>query len=334
MAKHWASSSSKSVLTDQNAREVFIATLGTSPQVGTRTFDELLFKRQVPLSHVVWIHARDDTPLMQKPVARVRREVETYYKTKCPGVSFEFVTIEGRNERRPLDTRSREDAEAVLFTLHTQLGRWKARGYTVHLSISGGPKVLAAFGVAAAQLTFDSDKDKCWHLIKQDQVARRDEMHVEGDDQVHLIEVPVLRWKTWKEWASRSLAEAIAQDPLHAQDIASQLGADEMFRWRVEFVERILNEEERAILKPLALHGWENEEIDRALPGNCKNSVTRIWRSYCRFLKTKCEGSNCDHVASVSGLDEGRLRRGRLIADFHLVFQHLEARSEREAQIK
>lgn len=330
MNKSPLSSSASAASTQKAPDETLISTLGTSPQVGTRTLDELL-KRGVPLRHVVWIHARDDTAKMKSPIERVRHEVETYYKEGRPNLSFEFVTIQGRDERRPLDTHSREDADAVLFTLHNQLCRWKARGYTVHLSISGGPKVMAAFGVAAAQLTFDSDKDKCWHLIAQQEVAAAEGMHAQPGERVQLIEVPVLRWKTWKDWSSRSLAEAIAQDPLHAQDIAAQMDGEEMFGWRIEFVQRHLSAEERAILELLTLHGWENEEIDSALPGNCKNSITRIWRAYCRFIGAKCSGSSCDHSTTLSGLDEGRLRRGRLIADFHLVFKHLEALKARSA---
>lgn len=308
---------------------MLIATLGRSPQVGTRTFDELYFKRKIPLTQVVWIHSREDAPVMKESIGRVRHEVEHYYKHRCPGVRFDYEVIEGSSGNRPTDTRTSKDAEAVMFTLHKQLNFWKQRNYTVHLSISGGPKVLSAFGVAAAQLTFDSERDKCWHLVAQDHVISRREMHVVPEvpeDEVHLIDVPVLRWKTWKELSSRSLAEAIAQDPLQAQSIVVQLGASEMFQWRCEFVESRLHEDERDILEKLSLLGWENEEIDRVHPGNCRNIISRIWRQYCQFMRRKALGSYYDHANELKGLDEKRLRRGRLIADFHLVFQQREAK--------
>lgn len=57
---------------------VLIATLGKSSQVGTRTFDELYFKRQVQLRQVVWVHLSEASPLMTESVARVRAEVDTY----------------------------------------------------------------------------------------------------------------------------------------------------------------------------------------------------------------------------------------------------------------
>ena len=317
-------------------KEMLIATLGRSSQVGTRTFDELFFNRQIPLSEVVWIHSREGTPDMQRAIGRVRHEVDNYYKEKDLRVNFHFVTIKGRLGNCPMDTRTREDAEAVLYTLHEQLSHWKALNYTVHLSISGGAKVLSAFGVAAAQLTFDSERDKCWHLVAQDKVTSREEMHavpgVTGDE-VCLIDVPVLSWKTWKEFSSRSLAEAIAQDPLQAQNIVAQLGASELFGWRYEFVERVLDEGERQILERLSLLGWENEEIDHALGCSCKNTLARIWRRYCDFIHNKAAASYCSHDEELHALDSGRLRRGRLVADFHLVFQQREAKKPQAERI-
>ena len=52
--------------------------LRKSSQVGARTFDELYFKRVVPLSQVVWVDSSEATELMSRLIAIVRVEVESH----------------------------------------------------------------------------------------------------------------------------------------------------------------------------------------------------------------------------------------------------------------
>ena len=315
--------------------QVLIATIGTSPQVGTRTLDELLEKKYL-ISDVVWIHSWDHRDEVQKALARVHHEVNTYYQQTHPDIRFHFVPIEDKHQFEPSATHTREDVEAVLFTLHRQLCRWKDKGYTAHLSISGGPKVLAAFGVAAAQLTFDSDKDKCWHLIPPHPGADREAMHAtdRNPETETLIPIPVLRWKTWKEWASRSLAEAIAHDPLHAQVVTAELNKEEMFQWRLDFAKHVLSASDARVLRLLALHGWENEEIDRVIPGKCKNTIGRIWDQYCDAFVKKYKSSSPDFKEDLKddleAMNHKRLRRSRLVADFHIVFRKLDEENKQK----
>lgn len=298
------------------SRYVLIATLGESSQVGTRTFDELYFKRKIPISQVVWVHLGAAGPLLNQSIRRVRAEVESHYAHHCPEVNFSHLDIENRLGEHPLEVTTSADFEAMLFTLYREISRWKAQGYTVHLSISSGRKVLSALGVAAAQLTFDSPEDHCWHLTldADESPESKTQMHGDLEGENALVGVPVLRWASWKSLAPRSLAEAIAQDPFHAQEIASQLSDDELLIWRTEFVRDGLNDEDRRVLELLSLYGWENAQIDKHIPGNCKNVVTRVWRKYCRYANTH---------RLPGDYDEGRLQRGRLIAEFHLVFQKI-----------
>ncbi len=303
-----------------HSRHVLIATLGESSQVGTRTFDELYFKRNISISQVVWVHLGAAGPLLNQSIGRVRAEVESHYAHQCPDVTFSHLDIENRQGEHPLEVATSADFEAMLFTLYREISRWKAQGYTVHLSISSGRKVLSALGVAAAQLTFDSEEDQCWHLTSDADEApeSRIKMHRDLASANALVAVPVLLWASWKSLAPRSLAEAIAHDPFQAQQIAAQLNGDELLQWREEFVREKLNDEDRQVLELLALHGWENAQIDAQLHGNCKNVVTRIWRKYCRQARAR---------QLLGDYDEGRLQRGRLVAEFHLVFQKLRRNS-------
>jgi CRISPR-associated protein Csx14 len=61
------------------------------------------------------------------------------------------------------DVVTEEETATLMRTLYRVVLAEKRAGRVVHLSIAGGRKTMAAYGMAVAQTLFD-DSDQVWHL--------------------------------------------------------------------------------------------------------------------------------------------------------------------------
>lgn len=260
--------------------EVLIATVGLSPQVVTLALDELL-RRKVPIRRVIVVQPSEAQEAIKCSLDRLRAEIADYRQQR--GITFEFRMFEDDDGYRPSDTQSRRDADIVLKTLNRELRAAKQAGCRVHLSIAGGRKIISAFGTVAAQLQFEAD-DQCWHVIEGTQ-ADREAMHPRPGEEVRLVEVPILSWKVWKETHPESLLTALADDPLHAQEILRRVLVDEVIRRRCDFFLTELDHTEQRVLALMALEGLDNDELCARLGCSVKNVVTRILTKYAKQCK-------------------------------------------------
>jgi CRISPR-associated protein Csx14 len=141
---------------------ILIATIGTKPQVVTTAVD-LLLRDGCSLREVVVVHHSHENSPVNAGLERLRAEFTGFPAYQL--IHFMLYCISG--PAVPLaDIESEADAEAAFRGLYRLLLEVKRAEPTrpIHLSITGGRKVLAVYGMATAQLLFD-DEDRLWYVL-------------------------------------------------------------------------------------------------------------------------------------------------------------------------
>ncbi|HID10964.1 MAG TPA: hypothetical protein EYP17_06650, partial [Candidatus Latescibacteria bacterium] len=173
--------------------ETLVATLGTEPQVVTLVLDGLL-ERGYVIRRTVVVHTDDSVEPVRTAVFKLKSEASQYYAHLSPPIKFTFEPIE-EEHCCPQDTLTEEDAGAAFKTLYRVILGEKRVGYRIHLSIAGGRKAMAVYGMAVAQLLFD-EEDRVWHVVSEEVLHSRERLHAEPDERVVLVPIPVLKWST------------------------------------------------------------------------------------------------------------------------------------------
>lgn len=173
---------------------ILLATLGGQPQIVTFTLD-LLLTKGFPINEVVVIHPKMVQPRLQHSVMCLTDEFTgTYYKTQHHPIAFcsHVLQIDGM----PIDDIVDDlHADGTLNTIHQLIGDYKRRDYRIHLSISGGRRLMALLAISVASLNFDRH-DHIWHLYTPESIKEQASegrlMHVPPDASTGLIQGPFL----------------------------------------------------------------------------------------------------------------------------------------------
>jgi CRISPR-associated protein Csx14 len=257
-------------------RQVMIATLGSEPQVVTLALD-LLRAREYHIEQVEVIHTTGR--VIQPALRRLRR---AFSSGDLP--AYRTVAIRGK-EGTVDDIATEADAAAVLQTMYQAVLLAKRRGWLVHLSVAGGRKPMAVYGMVVAQLLFDAD-DRLWHLLSEGwRPGHERVMRKRPDDGVTLVPIPVLRWSN----VSPVLTElALQDDPWDAIQAQRSMRRQEDRRRKREFLDRWLTPAEREVVR-FASRGLDNatiaERLDKA-EKTVANQLTSVyaklheWRGY------------------------------------------------------
>ncbi len=131
-----------------------IATLGSEPQVVTAALD-LLLQRGEPITRTVVIHTFGPGTIISAAVERLQGVFNKTYKET--GVCLELEAILDERGFPFSDVETHAAAQAAFRTIYKQVHKAKLRGDRVHLSIAGGRKTMAVFGMSTAQLLFDEN---------------------------------------------------------------------------------------------------------------------------------------------------------------------------------
>lgn len=242
-----------------------VATLGTRPQVATIALD-LLLQAGECIDEVVVIHTSRPRPtkgipdrppldLMDACLRALeqefpRRNAYTHAKRPCTYRPLRLA-VQGQ----PIDdVHSAEDARAVMAAIFHEVQTLKKRGMVVHLSIAGGRKSMSVYGMATAQLLFDS-ADRLWHLLSDPAFEASGAMHPSCPADAHLVRIPVLPISTVFPGMVGLLT---SPDPLAILDNKLSLMDLEARRRREEFLQGLTAAERRlvdALMAPLAQHG-------------------------------------------------------------------------------
>lgn len=252
------------------SQQVLIATLGTEPQVVTLVLD-LLRAKGYPIVEVVVVHTVGEA--VQAALERLAGEF-------APPGACAYRPVPIMDERGPTaDVVTEADVAALLRTLYRVVLAEKRAGRLVHLSIAGGRKPMAVYGMVVAQLLFDED-DRAWHLLSEAWKPGGEQvMHVRPGDRVWLVAVPVLRWSS----ISPMLTElARREDPWEAIQAQRALQREEDRRRKREFVEHWLTPAEREVVR-LACQGLDNAAIGRRLGKSEKTVANQFTHIYARL---------------------------------------------------
>src|SRR5579872_2657926 len=169
-------------------KHVLLATLGGQPQVVTFTLDLLL--KNFPISEVMVIHPEAVRPRLHHSLACLNAEFTGDFYTAAQR------TIHFRSHVLYLDNAPIDDitddahADGTLDTIHQLIGDLKRKGYYIHLSVTGGRRLMALLAISVASLNFDR-YDHIWHIYTPDHVKEQAKdgkrMHVPDDSGVRLI---------------------------------------------------------------------------------------------------------------------------------------------------
>lgn len=221
-----------------------IATLGAQPQVVTLTLD-LLRAAGYTVSRVVAIHTQEEEVLASRGLLEAQ--------LAAMGERFEFRLV--RDEGQPVARVLRESEVAALASaLSRAILDVKALGLGVHLSVSGGSKIMAAEAVVAAQWLF-GEGDRVWHMHSPGwRRGGRRRWRVTPTSHDVLIPVPLLRWG--------NIAPMLPQAGPSGGGLTSAQAGD--LQRKAEFVQRNLTAKEREVLE-LAAQGLDAAAIGRLL---------------------------------------------------------------------
>jgi CRISPR-associated protein Csx14 len=171
-----------------------ICTLGGQPQIITFALD-LLLARGEAVREVVALH-------LSSPDGRVTRALEKLM-TEFEGNIYQGSPCRFRHQvirysgQALAEVQSDAGAEAVRTVVHQLITNLKQTGRTLHLCISGGPRVMGLMTLSTAMLHC-GHHDKVWHVYApRDMQEQADEgaiMHDETGERVRLFQVPMVPW--------------------------------------------------------------------------------------------------------------------------------------------
>lgn len=252
------------------SQQVLIATLGSEPQVVTLALD-LLQVKGYSIAEVIVLHTAGEP--VRSALARLDKEFA--HSEAC---TYRPVSVEG--DHGPVaDIATEKDVAALLRTFYRVVLAEKRAGHLVHLSVAGGRKPMAVYGMVVAQLLFDED-DRVWHLMTPGWKPGHERiMHVRDGGKAELIPVPVLRWSSVSPVLT---GLALKEDPWEAIQAQRSMKQQEEHLRKKEFVERWLTPAEREVVQ-LACRGLDNTAIGRQLNKSEKTVEKQFTAIYAKL---------------------------------------------------
>ncbi|HIP87428.1 MAG TPA: hypothetical protein EYH27_03200 [Anaerolineales bacterium] len=232
-------------------KAVLIAPIGTKPQLVTISLD-LLRGRRERVWEVVVLHTTLERPETLAATTCLREEFERVY----PDVRLRLICLCDERGFPLPDVDSEASAREAFRVLYREVKAAKQAGYRVHLSIAGGRKIIAVYGMVVAQLLFDPE-DRIWHLFSIPSLIESKALHPKPGEAA-LIRVPVLRWSE----ISPALTDLIlTDDPFDALRRQEERRRADALRVAREFVERELSPAEREVVRLVVCEGLTDAEI-------------------------------------------------------------------------
>lgn len=229
-----------------------MCTLGGQPQVATLTLD-LLLARGEEITQVVVVFMASN-PRYQQAYQRLLAE---FSGDRYAGRPMRLRGIPIRLLDSPIaEARSPTEVDAVWQTFAALLADLKANAQQVHLSLSGGRRILALLASSVAMLHFTTS-DHAWHIYTPPEVTELMQdgrlLHAPPGADVRLIEVPLTPWATYFP----GLRDVLGTSPIQAR--SARLGwLDETDRARCQQVWEALSARQRDTLR--ALCAYETRE--------------------------------------------------------------------------
>lgn len=173
-----------------------LATLGAQPQVVTFTLD-LLLRHEFPISEVIVIHPHATQKRLQDSLEKLNAEfVGDRYQFGGQAITCHFRPKVLELDATPLDDiTDSTGAKGARETIYHFIQELKQQPRHIHLSVTGGRRLMSLLAISAAQLKFDPF-DHIWHIYTpeavKEEVKEGRQMHVSPDAGVKLIEMPFI----------------------------------------------------------------------------------------------------------------------------------------------
>jgi CRISPR-associated protein Csx14 len=191
-----------------------VATLGGQPQIITFTLD-LLLGRGEQIDQVVVVYFPGG-PRYREAYRILGGEFsgDRYLGRACHLRRVDLRCGKGELE----DARTPNEIEALRAVFFDLLAELKAQGQRIHLSLSGGRRIMALTALAAAMQHL-TPADRVWHINTPadftEQARGGAILHAPPDVKVQLIEVPFVPWAAYFP-GLRPLLEQRSAGPLYA----------------------------------------------------------------------------------------------------------------------
>ncbi len=232
-------------------KSMLVAPVGSKPQLVTIALD-LLRQRGETIREVVVLHTTLDRPVTRASIARLGKEFPRAYA----GVHLRPICLCDDRGIPLADVDSAPSAREAFRVLYREIKAAKQSRRRVHLSIAGGRKIIAVYGMTVAQLLFDSN-DRVWHISSDPALVASKALHPRPG-QSTLIRVPVLRWSD----VSPSLTDLIlSDDPFDALKRQEELLRADALRLARLFVEQSLTPSERDVVRLVVREGLTDAQI-------------------------------------------------------------------------
>lgn len=178
------------------------------------------------------------------------------------------------------EARSPVEVDAVWQTFHRVLSDLKSNAQQIHLSLTGGRRIMALAALSAAMLDFTT-ADHAWHIYTPpdvtEQIKASGALRAPPDSGVCLVPVPLTPWVTYFP----GLREVLGQSPLRAR--ATKMGwLDEADRARCHRAWEALTLRQRETLQALCETESRQEAAAKLNIQSVDDHKTEIFRQ-CRL---------------------------------------------------
>lgn len=252
-----------------------IATLGTEPQVVTAVID-LLTQQGERLTNIEVIHTSGGDPAL---TAAVNTLQEAFSQPPYRGeILASFIPLVDESGQPLADVQTPAAARSAFRTIYASIRAAKLSGRKVHLSIAGGRKTMALYGMTAAQLLFD-EEDRLWYLFSAGEYLASKRLHPRPGDDVSLVPVPIILWTKYSPLGSELRT---IEDPYEALRRVEELRLQEKREAARTFVLGSLTPAERKVVEVLVKEGLSDQEIGDRLVLSPRTVEQHLRSAYCK----------------------------------------------------
>lgn len=269
-------------------RHILIATLGSQPQIVTFTLDILL--RSYPIEQVIVIHPQPITSRLQYSLACLQAEFSNdRYRPTGQVIHFRSQILQYQGE--PLnDITNDQHADGTLNTIHQLITEFKRQNYCIHLSVTGGRRMIGLLATSVASLNFDR-YDHIWHLYTPSEIAdtalANKCMHVPADAGTTLIEGPFIKLGNYLSGSSSTFT------------IARHEGESQLQRQEHSRCQQVIDQATSAQLTVLKAfsRGLRPQQVaeELTLSQHTVNSHKTVLLSLCRSVWEVAEHESLDY---------------------------------------
>ncbi|MBU2611013.1 MAG: histidine kinase [Chloroflexi bacterium] len=181
-----------------------VATLGGQPQIVTFTLDLLLAQGET-IDQVVVVYLASGSRYREAYQRLSGEFIADRYANRTCHLRGEAVR-EGVSSPMPTsgqtlaDVITPNEVEAVRRKFHHLLADLKEQGHLIHLSLSGGRRVMALIALSAA-MQYLTPMDSVWHIYTPpdltEQAWEGAVMHAPSDSGLRLVPVPFVPWAAY-----------------------------------------------------------------------------------------------------------------------------------------